>query len=95
MGNPFYTEVELYDPGWDFEYNHMTFRCKWIADGSRTLDEVIAKLQDTIRHVQCLKEQGWELESEMTDDMGNLQRGTPIEYWGETAPLLLNHSTSC
>lgn len=49
-------------------------RMKWIADGSKTLDDVIERLHDQIRFIQHLKEEGWELVREMDDDWGFIKK---------------------
>ncbi len=49
-------------------------RMKWIADGSRTLDDVIEKLREQIKFIEGLKEEGWELVRVMVDDYGFIKQ---------------------
>lgn len=49
-------------------------RMKWIADGSKTLDDVIEKLREQIKFIEGLKEAGWELVREMDDDYGFIKQ---------------------
>lgn len=49
-------------------------RCKWIADGAQTLDEVIEKLQEYICYIETLKADGYELIDSMDDDYGFVRK---------------------
>lgn len=66
-------DLEDDDALWDDE-RHETIRCKWVADGSRTLDEVIEKLEDFIETIRNHQRLGYELVAEMTDDYGHMWR---------------------
>lgn len=62
------------DEEYDDEDEEEIIRMKWIADGSKTLDDVIQKLRDQIRLMEQLKEEGWELVREMDDDWGFIKK---------------------
>ena len=49
-------------------------RCKWIGDGSETLDDLIARLEHFAEHVRDLKRDGWELRRVMDDDYGFMHK---------------------
>lgn len=49
-------------------------RCKWQGDGAKTLDELIEKLQEFIKHIRLLKAEGWELVTPMEDDYGFIKK---------------------
>lgn len=48
----------------------LVIRMKWCADGSKTLDEIITKLESQIEYIRSLKIQGYELTRVMEDDWG-------------------------
>ncbi len=48
----------------------ITIRMKWCADGSRTMDDIIDKLQQQIAYIRSLKNQGFKLVNVMNDDYG-------------------------
>ena len=52
-------------------------RCKWIGDGSETLDDLIARLEHFAEHVRDLKRDGWELRRVMDDDYGFMHKIVP------------------
>lgn len=52
-------------------------RCKWIGDGSETLDDLIARLEHFAEHVRDLKRDGWELRRVMDDDYGFMHKIAP------------------
>lgn len=47
-------------------------RGKWMYDGSKTIDEMIAALQREITLLTDLKNDGWDLEHEVQDDYAYL-----------------------
>jgi len=53
----------------DYDDEHSCIlRGKWMYDGSKTLDEMIAALQREITLLADLKNDGWVLEDEVQDD---------------------------
>jgi hypothetical protein len=58
----------------DDDDNTETIRCKWIGDGSKTLDDLIERLNGFIKYVQHLKSEGWELIDVMNDDYGCIRQ---------------------
>jgi hypothetical protein len=56
------------------EENDQIIRCKWIGDGSETLDDLIARLEHFAEHVRDLKRDGWELRRVMDDDYGFMHK---------------------
>jgi hypothetical protein len=61
----------------DSEENDEIIRCKWIGDGSETLDDLIARLEHFAEHVRDLKRDGWELRRVMDDDYGFMHKIAP------------------
>jgi len=57
--------------------NSICIRAKWTIDGAKTIDEAIELLNEFIRHLKYLKEEGWELRDEISDDYGHLYK-TPL-----------------
>ena len=51
-----------------------TIRCKWVGDGSKTLDELIERLNGFAEYVRHLKQEGWELIETMDDDWGFIRQ---------------------
>lgn len=45
-------------------------RAKWCLDDAATLDECVLKLENFIKYIKNLKEQGWELRAPVSDDYG-------------------------
>jgi len=62
------------------EDDDQIIRCKWVGDGSRTLDDLITRLHDFAEYVRGLKRDGWELKRTMDDDYGFLRqnRNAPV-----------------
>lgn len=58
---------------WDPE-NNITIRAKWTMDSAKTLDECIERLQNYIKYLAELKEEGWELINPVDDDYGFLRK---------------------
>lgn len=58
----------------DDDSNQITLRAKWSIDHSKTLDEVLQKLDEFKAYVKSLKDDGYELEGEITDDYGFLSK---------------------
>jgi len=58
----------------DSEEDDEIIRCKWIGDGSETLDDLIARLEHFAEHVRDLKRDGWELRRVMDDDYGFMHK---------------------
>lgn len=73
-------EEECYDEDEDDEEedDEEIIRMKWCADGSKTLDEVIEKLQNQIKYIQALKEDGYELTRVMDDDYGFIKKKVSV-----------------
>ena len=61
----------------DSEEDDEIIRCKWIGDGSETLDDLIARLEHFAEHVRDLKRDGWELRRVMDDDYGFMHKIVP------------------
>jgi hypothetical protein len=61
----------------DSEEDDEIIRCKWIGDGSETLDDLIARLEHFAEHVRDLKRDGWELRRVMDDDYGFMHKIAP------------------
>jgi hypothetical protein len=67
------TEEHDDESEWDPE-NNITIRAKWTMDSAKTLDECIEKLQNYIKYLGALKEEGWELINAVDDDYGFLRK---------------------
>jgi len=68
------TEAET-DDEFD-EENTCILRGKWVYDGSKTIDEMIAALQKEISLLSDLKSDGWTLAKEVQDDYAYLVKET-------------------
>lgn len=62
------------DEDYTDDENEEIIRAKWIFDGAKTLDEVIDRLKDQIEIIKKMKEDGWELVGEVTDDYGIIRK---------------------
>jgi len=68
-------------------------RCKWIGDGSNTLDELIARLNGFAEYVRGLKNDGWELVRTMDDDYGFMRQNPNVAEVQADAELLIAPKT--
>ncbi len=56
------------------EENNTILRGKWIYDGSKTIDDMVECLRREIRLLSDLKNDGWRLKDEVSDDYAFLER---------------------
>jgi hypothetical protein len=64
-------EQQEYDDDWD--ENVQTIRGKFMFENAKTLDEVIEMIENFKQYVLELKDEGWELIEEVTDDYGHIR----------------------
>ena len=62
-------EEEEYD-----EENNDIIRAKWCIDGCKTLEECAQALEAYAEHMRQLKQEGWELTEEVSDDYGFIHK---------------------
>lgn len=61
----------------DEEYDDdIVVRGKWMLDGCSSMDDIIERLQDHIRHYKALRDDGWELTHTIDDDYGHIKQMT-------------------
>jgi len=75
-------EEDDYDAAYDEEE---IIRCKWIGDGSNTLDDLITRLEGFADYVRFLKSEGWELARTMDDDYGFMRQNAEGKARAEAA----------
>lgn len=49
-------------------------RAKWTMDGATSMDEVLDKFEYRMEQIQALKDAGWEVDQQVTDDYAYLYR---------------------
>lgn len=54
------------------------FRCKWLADGSRTLPEMAEKLEEAAKRLRDMDKDGVRLDGEVQDDYAELVADDPL-----------------
>ncbi len=52
-------------PGKTRSRNEICYRCKWLCDGSDSIDDMILCYENAIRHLRRLKDDGYELRESM------------------------------
>ena len=56
------------------EEENICIRAKWSIDDASSIDEAIEKLQNFIKYLNSLKEEGWEFRDPVSDDYGFLYK---------------------
>lgn len=52
--------------------NTELYRCKWLLDGCKTIQEMADRLRSEAERLDRLQNDGWRLEDEVLDDYGHL-----------------------